>query len=96
MLSESVHIGTSFMAALRRVVLSGLSNSRLCLAKHRASNVHFSYDTSLQISRFNYRQISQLVKTNGKRAFLVDTLALVIVFFFFACDLAWSCRSATK
>ncbi|KAI7747436.1 hypothetical protein M8C21_000137 [Ambrosia artemisiifolia] len=28
-------------------------------------------------SRFNFRQISQLVQSNGKRLFLVDTLALV-------------------
>lgn len=30
-------------------------------------------------NKFDYRQISQLAKPNGKRAFLVDTLALVII-----------------
>lgn len=29
------------------------------------------------VNKFDYRQISQLAKPNGKRAFLVDTLALV-------------------
>lgn len=30
-------------------------------------------------NKFDYRQISQLAKPNGKRAFLVDTLALVFI-----------------
>lgn len=34
--------------------------------------------SSPQFNRFDCRQISQLVQSNGKRAFLVDTLALVI------------------
>ncbi|MBA0829104.1 hypothetical protein Goarm_013727, partial [Gossypium armourianum] len=35
-----------------------------------------AYSSSL-VNKFGSRQISQLVKSNGKRAFLVDTLALV-------------------
>lgn len=33
-------------------------------------------------NRFDCRQISQLVQSNGKRLFLVDTLALVRIYLF--------------
>ncbi|KAL6963786.1 hypothetical protein U1Q18_034793 [Sarracenia purpurea var. burkii] len=36
-----------------------------------------SLSSNLRVNRFDCRQISQLVKPNGKRVFLVDTLALV-------------------
>ena len=32
--------------------------------------------------RFDYREFSQFMKSNGGRLFLVDTLALVIIFMF--------------
>lgn len=38
----------------------------------------FAYGSSIDnLNHMPVRSISQLVKTNGKRAFLVDTLALV-------------------
>ncbi|KAK4775062.1 hypothetical protein SAY86_009997 [Trapa natans] len=57
------------MAAWRRLAGFGVD-----LAKHRAVCVHSS---NCMNSGFNYRQISEFAKLNGKRAFLVDTLALV-------------------
>ncbi|GMH18163.1 hypothetical protein Nepgr_020004 [Nepenthes gracilis] len=60
------------MAARRRAIQIGV-NSRALLAKSRALNL-----VDVQISRFSRRHISQLQNPNvGKRAFLVDTLALV-------------------
>ncbi|KAK6240850.1 hypothetical protein SCA6_006239 [Theobroma cacao] len=43
----------------------------------RVVQLGFNAHSASLINRFRYRQISQLVKSNGKRAFLVDTLALV-------------------
>ncbi|KAE8686551.1 cytochrome P450 71A9-like [Hibiscus syriacus] len=39
--------------------------------------LQFNACSSSLVNRVGYRKISQLVKSNGKRAFLVDTLALV-------------------
>lgn len=58
-------------AAFRRAIQAGLV-SRSTFAKSGGFALN-----ELQISRFDYRQISQLHNANGKRAFLVDTLALV-------------------
>lgn len=43
----------------------------------------FSSRSSLH-KKFDYRQISQMVKPDSKRAFLVDTLAMVIFLFCFS------------
>ncbi|KAF9684415.1 hypothetical protein SADUNF_Sadunf04G0115900 [Salix dunnii] len=59
------------MALCNRVVKSGV-NFAILFAKCRAINT-----SSSSSNRFDYRHISQLVKPNNKRAFLVDTLALV-------------------
>lgn len=64
------------MAALRGAIHLG-ANSGYCLAKNRTFNVHWYSGSTSHINRVDCRQISQLVKP-GKRAFLVDTLALVI------------------
>ncbi|KAI7756799.1 hypothetical protein M8C21_014470 [Ambrosia artemisiifolia] len=42
-----------------------------------SSDTYYYYYYPNCCSRFNFRQISQLVQSNGKRLFLVDTLALV-------------------
>ncbi|CAK7329614.1 unnamed protein product [Dovyalis caffra] len=64
----------NLMALCNRVVKSGV-NSAIFFAKSRAINT--SSSSSSFCNRFDYRHISQLVKPNNKRAFLVDTLALV-------------------
>ncbi|KAJ6310751.1 hypothetical protein OIU76_015463 [Salix suchowensis] len=62
------------MALCSRVVKSGV-DSAIFFAKSRAINTSSS---SSLCNRFDCRNISQLVKpNNNKRAFLVDTLALV-------------------
>lgn len=62
------------MALCSRVVRSGV-NSAIFFAKSRAINPSSSSSFG---NRFDYRHISQLVRpNNNKRAFLVDTLALV-------------------
>lgn len=62
------------MALCSRVVRSGV-NSAIFFAKSRAINPS---SCSSFGNRFDYRHISQLVRpNNNKRAFLVDTLALV-------------------
>ncbi|KAG6761589.1 hypothetical protein POTOM_034817 [Populus tomentosa] len=62
------------MALCSRVVRSGI-NSAIFFAKSRAINPSSSSSFG---NRFDYRHISQLVRpNNNKRAFLVDTLALV-------------------
>ncbi|KAJ9189666.1 hypothetical protein P3X46_000931 [Hevea brasiliensis] len=57
------------MALCKRAVQLGV-NSAVYLTNFRPINSSSTY-------RFHDRQISQLVSSNGKRAFLVDTLALV-------------------
>ncbi|TYK16694.1 protein FMP32 [Cucumis melo var. makuwa] len=64
-------------SGLRRLGVSNVSSFESSIFDHSANN--FSASISL-ISRYRHyecRQISQLVKSNGKRLFLVDTLALV-------------------
>ncbi|PPD91159.1 hypothetical protein GOBAR_DD11895 [Gossypium barbadense] len=46
-------------------------------AYKRVVQLGFNAYSSSIVNRVGHRQISQLVKSNGKRAFLVDTLALV-------------------
>ncbi|KAK8562989.1 hypothetical protein V6N12_011051 [Hibiscus sabdariffa] len=46
-------------------------------AYKRVVQLGFDACSSSLVKRIGYRQISELVKSNGKRAFLVDTLALV-------------------
>lgn len=41
------------------------------------TNVSGSSSSNSSVNRFDSRHISQLAKPNGKRVFLVDTLALV-------------------
>ncbi|KAM7479355.1 hypothetical protein LguiA_027568 [Lonicera macranthoides] len=77
------------MAVYRRLVQYG-TNSGVCFSKLRYSKVLAAVETdctsikyygslcsSSCVNRFDYRRISQLVTANGKRVFLVDTLALV-------------------
>ncbi|KAJ6671442.1 hypothetical protein OIU85_015209 [Salix viminalis] len=62
------------MALCSRVIKSGV-DSAIFFAKSRAINTSSS---SSLCNRFDCRNISQLAKpNNNKRAFLVDTLALV-------------------
>ncbi|KAK9287381.1 hypothetical protein L1049_015799 [Liquidambar formosana] len=62
------------MALCRRVVQLGANSAIYYGTKYRGFN---SLSPSSCVNRFDYRQISQLVNSNGRRAFLVDTLALV-------------------
>ena len=48
----------------------------------RVVQLGFTAYSSSVVNRIGHRQISQLVKSNGKRAFLVDTLALVLLSLF--------------
>ncbi|KAI3446173.1 hypothetical protein Pfo_002838 [Paulownia fortunei] len=80
------------MAACKRVIQLG-ANSGIRLSKLRAINAgstisrvqlsdasvnsYSSLSSNSSGYRLDYRQISQLVKPNGKRVYLVDTLALV-------------------
>ena len=64
------------MALRKRMVQLGC-NSAFYSTKFRFINSSASASTCVS-NRFDYRHISQLVNPNGKRAFLVDTLALVI------------------
>lgn len=78
------------MAVYKRLVQLG-TNSGVCFSKLRSSKVLAAVETDSTsvkyngslcsgscVNRFDYRRISQLVTANGKRVFLVDTLALVI------------------
>ncbi|CAN4107464.1 unnamed protein product [Withania somnifera] len=72
------------MAAIKRVVPLGVNLYKLRGINNVAVNVpavsllvNRSQCTSDGYNKFHYRQMSQLVKTDSKRAFLVDTLALV-------------------
>ncbi|XP_059647606.1 protein FMP32, mitochondrial-like [Cornus florida] len=58
--------GSKVSAVAERLHLDGSSR-----------NLGGSLSSNSRISRIDCRQISQLVNSNGKRAFLVDTLALV-------------------
>ncbi|KAL3580712.1 hypothetical protein D5086_018547 [Populus alba] len=70
----SSHSVNSLSECTSRVVRSGV-NSAIFFAKSRAINPSSSSSFG---NRFDYRHISQLVRpNNNKRAFLVDTLALV-------------------
>ncbi|KAL1192303.1 hypothetical protein V5N11_020244 [Cardamine amara subsp. amara] len=62
------------MTLPKRLALLG-AQSAISLAKPRG--LGFSYGLLDRRRPFPYRQISELSKPNGKRAFLVDTLALV-------------------
>ncbi|KDO49906.1 hypothetical protein CISIN_1g027204mg [Citrus sinensis] len=57
------------MALCKRVVKL-VADSGVRVTKSQGFNLNYS-------NTIGYRQISQLVKSNGKRAFLVDTLQLV-------------------
>ncbi|KAF5951470.1 hypothetical protein HYC85_009414 [Camellia sinensis] len=76
------------MAACKRLVQLGPSSGISFTKFRRFSSSEKQFDGSSMIfgsssssnssfNRFDFRQISQLVKPNGKRVFLVDTLALV-------------------
>lgn len=65
----------SAVAVCRRVGQIG-TNSGIFLGRNRGFGAPLNCDSFVSIS--GSRQISQLVKSNGKRLFLVDTLALVI------------------
>lgn len=60
------------MALCKRVVKL-VADSGVRVTKFQGFNLNYS-------NTIGYRQISQLVKSNGKRAFLVDTLQLVLYF----------------
>ncbi|OAY60828.1 protein FMP32, mitochondrial [Manihot esculenta] len=64
----------SAVAVCRRVGQIG-TNSGIFLGRNRGFGAPLNCDSFVSIS--GSRQISQLVKSNGKRLFLVDTLALV-------------------
>ncbi|XP_048128774.1 protein FMP32, mitochondrial [Rhodamnia argentea] len=66
------------MAAFKRVLRLGIKPEN-CLRSFRALTAYStsSSPSSAPIHRFDHRQFSQLVKSNGTRACLVDTLALV-------------------
>lgn len=69
-------------AACKRVVPLGM-NSRIGFCGFGANGGITASQLLSPALRFRYldsRQLSELVKSNGKRLFLVDTLALVILF----------------
>lgn len=66
------------VAACRRVGLLG-SNSVIASTGFRGGGGGFGVSKSSFPSISGCRNFSELVKSNGKRLFLVDTLALVIV-----------------
>uniref|UniRef100_A0A5B6Z646 Coiled-coil domain-containing protein 90B n=1 Tax=Davidia involucrata TaxID=16924 RepID=A0A5B6Z646_DAVIN len=76
-----VRLGTNSGICLTKV--RGFNASKVSAAVERlkldGSSVNFSgsLSSNSRVNRLNCRQISQLVKPNGRRAFLVDTLALV-------------------
>ncbi|KAF5941717.1 hypothetical protein HYC85_019359 [Camellia sinensis] len=81
-------LSLKLMAACKRLVQLGPSFGISFTKFRRFSSSEKQFDGSSMIfgsssssnssfNRFDFRQISQLVKPNGKRVFLVDTLALV-------------------
>ncbi|KDP46688.1 hypothetical protein JCGZ_06476 [Jatropha curcas] len=66
----------SAFAVCRRVRQFG-TNSGIIFGRYRGFGVSFDCNSNSFASIPRFRQISQLVKSNGKRVFLVDTLALV-------------------
>lgn len=62
------------MTLSKRLALLG-AQSAITLAKPRGLGSSLGL---LNRRQFPYRQYSELTKANGRRAFLVDTLALVI------------------
>jgi hypothetical protein len=71
------------MTLSKRLALLG-AQSAITLAKPRGLGSSLGL---LDRRPFPYRQFSELTKANGRRAFLVDTLALVISFSMLDLDL---------
>ena len=65
-------------SGLRRLGVSNVSSFESSIFDHSANNLSASISLISRYRHYECRQISQLVKSNGKRLFLVDTLALVI------------------
>lgn len=80
----------SSLSRLRGINASKVANSS-ALPAHRLqsngalSNSYGSLSSNFSANRFVARKISQLVKPNGNRVFLVDTLKLVKFHFRFSC-----------
>ncbi|XP_038876777.1 protein FMP32, mitochondrial-like isoform X3 [Benincasa hispida] len=64
-------------SGLRRLGVSNVSSFESSIFDHSASSLSASISLISRYRHCECRQISQLVKSNGKRLFLVDTLALV-------------------
>jgi hypothetical protein len=79
-------LGTnSGISRLRGFGASDLVSS-LDRAIYDSSNICLSNSVSVSLNRqLHCRHISQIVQSNGKRLFLVDTLALVITLHLFLC-----------
>lgn len=68
-------------SGLRSLGVSNVSSFESAIFDHSSSSLSASISLISRYRRCDCRQISQLVKSNGKRLFLVDTLALVITLF---------------
>ena len=75
------------LTKLRAFDESKISNAASKMFISSSMNFGSSSSSGSDINRFEYKHISQLAKPIAKRAFLVDTLALVIIsfLFYFSC-----------
>ena len=72
---RAVQLGASSGLSLTKLRRFNATNASSALEKVQLDGFLTNFGSS---SSSNFRQISQLAKSNGKRVFLVDTLALVI------------------
>ena len=79
---RAVQLGASSGLSLTKLRRFNATNASSALEKVQLDGFFTNYGSSSssnsRVNRFDFRQISQLAKSNGKRVFLVDTLALVI------------------
>lgn len=66
---------------------TGLCKFKTFGIERESNTVIHAPSLSSPAGRFDYRGFSQFMKSNGGRLFLVDTLALVILFTFYFCVL---------
>ncbi|XP_057501583.1 protein FMP32, mitochondrial-like [Actinidia eriantha] len=78
---RAVQLGARAGLSLTKLRRFNATNASSALEKAQLdgflTNFGSSSSSNSRVNRFDFRQISQLAKSNGKRAFLVDTLALV-------------------
>ncbi|XP_057493533.1 protein FMP32, mitochondrial-like [Actinidia eriantha] len=78
---RAVQLGASSGLSLTKLRRFSATKASSALEKAQLDGFFTNYGSSSssnsRVNRFDFRQISQLAKSNGKRVFLVDTLALV-------------------